>query len=177
MTFWTLKNPDIYNNAIMDFGAVVCTAKNPFCLFCPVQKKCVAFSENRVAHYPQKSKKITKKKRYFYYLLPKNENGIFLHKRESKDIWRHLFEPPVIESAKPLSLKCIKEQLDTPNVLLLDKLTHQLTHQEIQISFLQVGISDFGVLDEEKDYVCIDREDLSKYPLPKPIATFFEKEK
>ncbi len=32
-----------YNQALMDFGATVCTAKKPLCLTCPMQKFCLAY--------------------------------------------------------------------------------------------------------------------------------------
>lgn len=32
-----------FNQALMDFGAMVCTAKKPFCLLCPMRKICKAF--------------------------------------------------------------------------------------------------------------------------------------
>ncbi|MGB0910735.1 MAG: A/G-specific adenine glycosylase [Nitrospirales bacterium] len=32
-----------FNQALMDFGAMVCTARKPYCLLCPMQKICKAF--------------------------------------------------------------------------------------------------------------------------------------
>lgn len=32
-----------FNQALMDFGAMVCTARKPYCLLCPMQKFCKAF--------------------------------------------------------------------------------------------------------------------------------------
>lgn len=47
---WTLAetlvpedNPYDYNQALMDFGAMVCTARKPLCLLCPVQALCLAY--------------------------------------------------------------------------------------------------------------------------------------
>jgi A/G-specific adenine glycosylase len=31
-----------FNQALMDFGATVCTARNPKCLFCPLSASCLA---------------------------------------------------------------------------------------------------------------------------------------
>jgi A/G-specific adenine glycosylase len=39
-----------FNQALMDFGAMVCVARNPKCLICPMAKNCRAFPFN-----PQKS--------------------------------------------------------------------------------------------------------------------------
>jgi A/G-specific adenine glycosylase len=35
-----------FNQALMDFGAIICTARNPKCLMCPMQKGCAAFPFN-----------------------------------------------------------------------------------------------------------------------------------
>ena len=32
-----------FNQALMDFGAMVCVARNPRCLVCPMTKSCRAF--------------------------------------------------------------------------------------------------------------------------------------
>ncbi len=35
-----------FNQAMMELGALICTPKNPLCLFCPVQENCEAFDSN-----------------------------------------------------------------------------------------------------------------------------------
>lgn len=42
-TGWT------WNQAIMEFGAIHCTAKKPLCMICPVQEECSAFPEIQAA--------------------------------------------------------------------------------------------------------------------------------
>src|SRR5690606_28087276 len=43
------EQPDLFNHAIMDFGATVCTPAQPKCNGCPLQNGCYAFQENAVA--------------------------------------------------------------------------------------------------------------------------------
>ena len=38
-----------WNQAIMEFGAIHCTAKKPLCMICPVQEQCSAFPEIQAA--------------------------------------------------------------------------------------------------------------------------------
>ena len=45
-----------FNQAMMELGALVCTPKNPLCLFCPVQDNCSAFKEGTVLDLPVKLK-------------------------------------------------------------------------------------------------------------------------
>ncbi len=35
-----------FNQALMDFGAVLCTARKPKCLICPMASLCAAFPHN-----------------------------------------------------------------------------------------------------------------------------------
>jgi len=37
-----------FNQALMDFGAMVCVARNPRCLICPMAKNCRSFTADRI---------------------------------------------------------------------------------------------------------------------------------
>ncbi|MGL6267505.1 MAG: A/G-specific adenine glycosylase, partial [Chitinophagaceae bacterium] len=52
------KSPGLYNQAIMDFGAVICKPALPLCDTCPVQRVCVAHKKRLVDKLPVKSQKI-----------------------------------------------------------------------------------------------------------------------
>ena len=68
------KTPGIYNQSIMDFGAVICTPQNPKCSECPFNKICVARKESKIEELPYRSKKTKITNRYFNYL---KYSGIF----------------------------------------------------------------------------------------------------
>jgi A/G-specific adenine glycosylase len=57
-----------YNQAIMDFGAILCTPSSPQCPTCPLQETCVAFREGRVGELPVKEKKLVVKTRHLVYI-------------------------------------------------------------------------------------------------------------
>src|SRR5688572_181396 len=63
------NQPGIYNQAIMDFGAVVCKPQVPQCSNCIFKKTCFAFLNDKVKDLPTKSKRITIKERWFNYLV------------------------------------------------------------------------------------------------------------
>ena len=104
------EEPGTYNQAIMDFGAVLCTPQNPLCDTCPFQKKCMAYQQNRIDDLPVRKKKVKIQERYFNYLAIKNNSEIFISKRTGNDIWKNLYELPMFETAKPLR-KHIKETI------------------------------------------------------------------
>src|SRR4030095_3299602 len=66
--------PGVYNQAIMDFGAVVCKPLVPLCSNCVFKKICLAFRNDHVKKLPLKSKRIIIKERWFYYFVLSEEN-------------------------------------------------------------------------------------------------------
>ena len=59
-------HPDDYNQAIMDFGATVCTPVSPQCLLCPLADRCQAHLHGRVENFPVKQQKTKVASRYFF---------------------------------------------------------------------------------------------------------------
>jgi A/G-specific adenine glycosylase len=55
------KNPGIYNQAIMDFGAVICKPHSPLCSSCMQRKECIAYKNGWVEKLPLKKPKPEKK--------------------------------------------------------------------------------------------------------------------
>lgn len=141
--------PGEYNQAIMDFGATVCTPANPACEDCPFAGRCAAAKDNLQEELPVRAKRIVKKERFFYYLVMNDEREIIISKRSSNDIWKGLYELPVIETKGPMLKrdlgKLVNEQIGMPSeILKYSKIyTQQLTHQNIRSVFLFVEPADF----------------------------------
>ena len=97
------EKPGIHNQALMEFGALVCTPVQPSCESCPLNEYCFAYTQGRVRELPVRTKPNKQKNRYFHYLIMSRGNRILLRQRTDKDIWQHLFEFPMIETSRPLS--------------------------------------------------------------------------
>jgi A/G-specific adenine glycosylase len=97
------KNPGEFNQAMMEFGALVCTPRPPLCAECPISSSCHALGENKVDLLPVKQSKKAPKSVYLYYFLHRNNAGIAMRKRPSTGIWHNLYEFPGIESEAELS--------------------------------------------------------------------------
>ena len=89
--------PDLYNQAVMEFGALHCTPKQPKCDSCPLSLTCYAFQNSRQHQFPVKSKKVKVRNRDFYYLVIKSGASYLLNKRASGDIWQGLYDFYLIE--------------------------------------------------------------------------------
>ena len=55
-------NPALFNQAIMEFGALQCVPKNPNCESCIFNSSCAALQKKKVAELPVKSKKVKDRK-------------------------------------------------------------------------------------------------------------------
>src|SRR5690242_1897166 len=138
------KQPGKYNQALMDFGAIICKPAAPLCNVCPLQKKCVAFKQNRIAELPVNTKRIKLKERFFTYLVLQYENQLYVRKRTAKDIWQNLYEFVLIDSKSLLNANELKVNEEISNILNRDDFQilsvsdiqkQRLTHQRISARF------------------------------------------
>lgn len=143
------EQPGVYNQAIMDFGAVVCKPVAPLCSTCVAQEICIAYRQGKVNYLPIKDKIILKKHRWFYYFLFEFDGKLLVNKRTRKDIWENLFEFYLLETDEQLKwtdnmvFQWMNEQFNITNaeVLHISETTkQQLTHQQIKGQFIKVKL-------------------------------------
>ena len=128
------RNAD-YTQAIMDFGATLCTRSKPRCTECPLSKKCLAFIENRVAELPQKkpAKRIPTRHTVMLVLL-NNQNEILLSRRPAKGVWSDMWSLPevsALDEAQPLLQQLVKNA-DSNNTA-LPQFQHTFSHYHLMI--------------------------------------------
>ena len=92
------KHPGDYNQAIMDFGAMVCTPQAPQCTVCPLANRCVARKEDLQEKLPIKAQKTKVSTRYFHYIYVEQGKFTWLHQRGPGDVWQNLYELPLVET-------------------------------------------------------------------------------
>ena len=172
------KQPGIYNQAIMDFGAVVCKPQNPLCSTCPLKARCIALLQGRVNVLPVKTGKLLKKQRWFYYLIIGYNGKVYVRKRGPKEIWENLYEFVLLEADRSLSFEEINESGFFKNIigkgqaqiLHVSKTYKQLlTHQTIHGSFIQLNVKAEPSL---KDYRAITYKEFKRLPFPKFITAY-----
>ena len=69
------KRPSLYNQAIMDFGAMLCKPIGTDCGSCPLRDGCMAYEQNKVQSLPVKGKKIEQRTRYFSFVYLCTDKG------------------------------------------------------------------------------------------------------
>jgi A/G-specific adenine glycosylase len=174
------EKPSVYNQAIMDFGALQCKPVSPDCSRCVLKSKCFALKSKLVNELPKKEKKLKVKERFFHYLIIKTGKNVVLRKRPAGDIWHNLYDFPLIENVHPLSekellqhdgLKSFFGELKPMNISFQTSATQKLTHQKISALFFEVQISPSkaeGFL-AEKNMIVIDEKKLNNFAFPKII--------
>ncbi|WP_185853420.1 A/G-specific adenine glycosylase [Blattabacterium cuenoti] len=175
--------PGIFNQAIMDIGSILCTPKNTKCLLCPVKDSCFSIKNDTVYKLPVKRiKKSVLKHRFFYYIFIYDQNkNICLNKRSSKDIWKGLYDFPLIESKKNLTVHEIKDKvwkrfkIVFSNLMITYEIKHQITHQILSIQFLNCEILRKKIFFD--NFFFVPHDEIGKYPFPSPIIFFLKHEK
>lgn len=174
--------PALYNQAIMDFGALQCTPLSPDCTVCPFKNRCFAFNHNMVSSLPIKQNKTKTSERFFYYLLIRDNGNIYLNKRTENDIWKNLYELPLIESNTALAVDdfirkqefaSIFKENSVVNVRLLNKTKHVLSHRIIYADFYELEAQDIK-MDFLSKYTRLNMGDLELYPVSRLMHNFFE---
>ena len=94
------QDPDTFNQAMMEFGAMHCMPRNPLCEECFVSSECYANLHGKQESFPIKSKKIKVRKRYFNYIVFFFEDGLLMRERSEGDIWQGLNDFYCIESGQ-----------------------------------------------------------------------------
>ena len=172
------QSPGVYNQAIMDFGAVVCKPLAPLCQACPLSGICQAFAAGQVAALPYKAKQLVRKKRWFYYLLAEQAGKILIRERPAGDIWRHLYEFVLVESPGKLGVRALRSmalpadwQAAEPRILEISAPYRQvLTHQEINGRFIRISLA--APFASPPGYTWVPKTDLQKFAFPKFILSY-----
>ena len=177
------SRPADYNQALMDFGAVQCTPQAPDCLSCPLADGCRALAQGRVLRLPVKRHKTKTVNRYFNYIYVRTGAYTLLHKRTEDDIWRNLFELPLLEAERDWS---VEEFLASPGLHsllaegerpvfrpLLRGVKHVLSHRVIYANFYEAVLPEDSV--SFPGCLRVRTEDLENYAVPRLVHAFLEK--
>ena len=173
--FLNKKMPGLHNQAMMEFGAMLCKPKNPACGTCPVRPGCEAFKTNTVNTLPVKLKTAKVRERFFNYFLITDGGTILMNKRGENDIWANMFDLPMVETASILPLNELLKQPEVLSVLgnkieateVSQVHKHILTHQRLFVRLIK--IDNQPAINPDKNWIKIDVQNLPELALPKII--------
>lgn len=173
--------PDIFNQAMMEFGSRQCKPVNPNCNECPLQSSCFAFENEKVDSLPVKSKKTKIKKRYFHYLVIREKDNFFIRQRKEKDIWNGLHDFPLIETTSPLTSKKVMSSKEWKShfensksvvVKVSNEYKHILSHQHIHAVFYEINVELKSVVNTDSIWKKVNTASVKKLAVPRLIEDY-----
>jgi A/G-specific adenine glycosylase len=177
------QDPGTHNQAIMELGALVCTPRLPRCGECPLQHYCMAFERGEVSAFPVKKGKPVLRRRYLNYFHIEQDGFTFIRRREDADIWRNLYEFPLIETETESDLAALQSDPRFHTLFPPDsevsfrhvcRLKHLLTHLIIHADFYRVELPGTKFPALEGDFLRIGSASLSEYPVSRLLQRYLE---
>lgn len=173
--------PDIFNQAIMEFGALYCVPVKPDCERCVFKTSCFAFQRGVVAELPLKLKKTKVRNRYFHYVVLRRKGKIAFRERGSKDIWIGLNEFYLIESDRQLTQNEVQNAAKQEGVDIerFDRVSsvylHVLSHQKLYATFYSAN-DYFSENIELKGFKFFSEDEIERLPKPVLIVKYLGQE-
>ena len=188
-TIFDAEQPGIFNEALMEFGALQCVPSNPDCGKCPLMKHCVAYKTSKVNRLPAKSPPKEVKTRYLNYLVPLIDgHSTLMRQRRANDIWKNLYEFPLIETELPVADEtlcalraffapfAVKKTFKTAPISFQQTLhyQHKLTHRLLKITFTIASMTSLPEQFPTDDFSLMTLSEAERKPKPVPIAKFLK---
>lgn len=173
------KNPGLYNQAIMDFGATICTAQKPKCSTCLLKENCYAFKNNKQAALPIKKIKAKTKELHFNYFVFSYRNKTAIKQRSEKNIWNKLFEFYLVETKNNFSKKKAQDfllqnfpEMNYLKIEISKQNIQKLTHRKVFAVFIKVELESKFQLN--KDFKWVSLNEMALYSFPRIIRDYIQ---
>ncbi len=166
-----VNEPDTYNQAIMEFGALHCKPRNPLCDSCRVSNMCYAYEHKAQHQLPVKSKKVKVTIKHFGYIVFEKDHLFAMRKRDDTGIWKGLYDFHLISSDNRMDEQGVLAalKLEKKKIIIEDiskEYKHILTHQRIYATFYRIRLlQNTSLLDDDLKYYSLDEIE----ELPKPV--------
>jgi A/G-specific adenine glycosylase len=171
------SNFNIYTQAIMDLGALVCKKKNPICSSCPQSKHCLANKYALTESIPTKMKKKEKPQKTLYWLVAMDQEGRFaLQQKDEKGAWHGLWTFLEFEETG-LREDYSKNLMKESNLILKDKLKikHSFSHYNLDIDSLILKFESNSEKILGNNQMWFNLNDLKSVGTPAPVSKIIEK--
>jgi A/G-specific adenine glycosylase len=154
------KQPKLFNEGLMEFGATVCTPKSPSCSSCPLNSQCKAYKNNAQAEIPPPKVSVTKQHVYHYAVIAKHGNELAFEQRSEQGLWAGMWQVPTLESPIEMSEESVTSQLCISTQLKkIGSFKHILSHRVISFNIFTCNIN------REKRFSWFKSDALDELPL------------
>ncbi len=176
---------NVYNQAIMEFGALQCTPVQPACLLCPLSAECYAYQHGQQQFLPVKAKKTKVRARFLHYLVIRHDNTVWMKRRDDQGIWAGLYDFYLIETPQKATLDQLDDPLlgsllqrDGASMTVSSLYQHLLTHQRLHVTFYTITLSQHSenLANESNCLQPYSVDEIEALPKPVLIDNFLQKE-
>ena len=161
-----------FNQAMMDFGATLCTPTSPQCSECPLAEGCDALHTHRTQVLPIKQKTVKMATRHFTFIYIRCQGETAIMRRPAGDIWQGLWQPLLIEDEKNVDTVLSGLRKSGQLTLLATGVKHVLTHRIIMADFYLLESPMKPSLPD--GYMWIPEHDIDRYALPRLVERLVE---
>lgn len=173
------RGAGLYNQAVMELGALVCTPRSPQCAACPLAGGCLALKRGTVGERPVKRGKTAQTPRFFHYLHITDEHGrTAIRRREGNDIWKGLYEFPLVETptgAEFGTLPLPFADFVWQGSVRMPK--HVLSHRIIHAVFHRIAVADLTALSLPDDWRVIPSGRLGDYAVSRLTELYLTRDR
>ena len=156
-----------FNQAMMDFGATLCTPTSPRCSECPLAEGCDALRTHRTDVLPVKEKTVKMATRHFTFIYIRCQGETAIMRRPAGDIWQGLWQPLLIEGEMNAETAWPDLTKHGQLTLLAKDVKHVLTHRIIYANFYLLDTLVKPTLSDT--YIWIPETHLDNYALPRLV--------
>lgn len=164
--------PADFNQAIMNFGSLACTPRNPRCEVCPAALSCQAYQMDMVDQLPIKARSREKQTRWLNFGVYVRDGRIAVIQNKDSTVWQNLYLFPLVGKLDNFKLAMKSKQRDkSPPFPLIDQMEWILSHRKLILHFYHVTASlPEWELDENIEFVKLKKMD--NFAFPRPIRLF-----
>ncbi len=138
-------NPAVFNEGMMEFGAMVCTPVMPSCEQCPVQRFCKARRHGMTNEVPKPKQRKARQSLHVHSVIIRRNGRVLMEQRPDAGLWAGMWQPPSVESARRMSNDQLLAGLSLPMKSIQWRstiervLTHRLVHMHVHVGTLVSG--------------------------------------
>lgn len=132
------RQPGIFNQAMMELGALICKPRNPLCETCPLTRRCMAYQSRQVADFPKRQKARPIPQYDIAVGVVFKDNHVLITRRKTDGLLGGLWEFPggEIKNGESAQAACIREIKEEVNLEVsierhLSTVKHAYTHFKI----------------------------------------------
>lgn len=140
-TLFDKEHPRLFNQALMELGALVCTPRQARCTVCPVQSHCLAFARNTVSLRPVLLARKQRVEIAMACVILRHGDLIFIQQRLPDDIWGGLWEFPggrleEDETTEAAAIRELREETgwQVKNIQFFATVVHYYTNHRVTLS-------------------------------------------